>query len=111
MPNSQRLHSQPNFPVSELRYDPAAEACLLLLMLVQAFTGGCGIDVGTGTPSELLREAELTQTLLLLYCQSFNGIHSVFGQTMYLRRFVLALSLRRYCLALGLGYSVRRRRL
>ncbi|KAL3456425.1 hypothetical protein BJX64DRAFT_270732 [Aspergillus heterothallicus] len=35
-----------------------------------------GLDIGTGTPSELLREGELTQTLLLLYFQNFNDVQS-----------------------------------
>lgn len=48
-----------------------------------------GLDLGAGTPSELLREAEFTQTLLLLYFSNFDDIHVMFDQTSFMRQFVL----------------------
>lgn len=56
---------------------------------LQLSSSNSGLDIGTGTPSELLREAELTRTLLLLYFQNFNDIHFMFDQTIFLRRYVL----------------------
>lgn len=48
-----------------------------------------GLDIGVGTPSELLRETEFTQTLLLLYFSNFDDIHVMFDQTSYMQQFAL----------------------
>ncbi|KAL2814386.1 hypothetical protein BDW59DRAFT_154422 [Aspergillus cavernicola] len=77
-------------------------------MGLQLSSSNSGLDVGTGTPSELLREGELTQTLLLLYFQNFNDIHFMFDQTIFLRRFVLGdipKVLLFAMMALGIRYS------
>ncbi|KAL4874019.1 hypothetical protein BDV12DRAFT_191889 [Aspergillus spectabilis] len=74
----------------------------------QLSSNNSGFDIGTGTPSELLREGELTQTLLLLYFQNFNDIHFMFDQTIFLRRFVLGdvpKILLFAMMALGIRYS------
>ncbi|KAL2799428.1 hypothetical protein BJX66DRAFT_322276 [Aspergillus keveii] len=67
-----------------------------------------GLDVGTGTASEILREGELTQTLVLLYFQNFHDIHFMFDQTIFLRRFALGdipKVLLYAIMALGIRYS------
>ncbi|KAL4885198.1 hypothetical protein BJY04DRAFT_214536 [Aspergillus karnatakaensis] len=74
----------------------------------QLSSNNSGLDIGTGTPSELLREGQLTQTLLLLYFQNFNDIHFMFDQTIFLRRFVLGdvpKVLLFAMMALGIRYS------
>lgn len=48
-----------------------------------------GLDVGTGTPGELLRETELTQALLLLYFTNFDDIHVMLDQTSFMRQYTL----------------------
>ncbi|BCS30064.1 Zn(II)2Cys6 transcription factor [Aspergillus puulaauensis] len=75
---------------------------------LQLSSSNSGLDIGTGTPSELLREAELTRTLLLLYFQNFNDIHFMFDQTIFLRRYVLGdipKVLLFAIMALGIRYS------
>ncbi|RDW74543.1 fungal specific transcription factor domain-containing protein [Aspergillus mulundensis] len=75
---------------------------------LQLSSNTSGLDVGTGTPAELLREAELTQTLLSLYFQNFNDIHFMFDQTIFLRRYVLGdipKVLLFAIMALGIRYS------
>ncbi|PSN66885.1 hypothetical protein BS50DRAFT_377225 [Corynespora cassiicola Philippines] len=66
------------------------------------------LDVGYGTSAELLREGELTQTLLVLYFDNFSDIHFLFEQTMMLRHYALGLVPRVVLLsmmALGVRYS------
>jgi hypothetical protein len=52
-------------------------------------TTNTGLDLGTGTPSEVLRETEFTQTLLFLYFSNFDDIHIMFDQTSFLQQFAL----------------------
>lgn len=47
------------------------------------------LDVGFGSPAEILREGELTQSLLLLYFRNFDDIHVMLDQTYFMRQFVL----------------------
>ncbi|KAL3476992.1 hypothetical protein BJX99DRAFT_257894 [Aspergillus californicus] len=75
---------------------------------LQLSSSNSGLDVGTGTPGELLRESQLTQTLVLLYFHNFNDIHFMFDQTIFLRRFVLGdvpKMLLYAVMALGIRYS------
>ena len=47
------------------------------------------LDVGSGSAAELLREGELTQSLLLLYFDNFGDIHFMFDQISLLRQYAL----------------------
>lgn len=47
------------------------------------------LDVGYGTPSELIREGELTHSLILLYFDNFSDIHFMFDQVSLLRQYAL----------------------
>ncbi|CEL05689.1 hypothetical protein ASPCAL06806 [Aspergillus calidoustus] len=79
-----------------------------VLSALQLSSSNSGLDIGTGTASEILREGELTQTLLLLYFQNFHDIHSMFDQTIFLRRFALGdipKVLLFAIMALGIRYS------
>lgn len=64
----------------------SAEAPTLALPLLNA---NLGLDVGTGTPDELLRETELTQAFLLLYFTNFDDIHVMLDQTSFMRQYTL----------------------
>lgn len=48
-----------------------------------------GYDIGTGTPSEILREGELSKELLMLYFSNFSDIHFMFDEERFLREFDL----------------------
>lgn len=47
------------------------------------------LDVGSGSAAELLREGELTQTLIILYFDNFSDIHFMFDQISLLRQYAL----------------------
>ncbi|KAL2833973.1 hypothetical protein BJY01DRAFT_253301 [Aspergillus pseudoustus] len=96
-------------PTEPIRQDPASsELDADIHWGLQLSSSNSGLDIGTGTASELLREGELTQTLLLLYFQNFNDIHFMFDQTIFMRRFVLGdipKVLLFAIMALGIRYS------
>ena len=48
-----------------------------------------GHDIGAGTPSEILREGELTYELILLYFSNFDDIHFMFDKDIFLRQLAL----------------------
>jgi hypothetical protein len=48
-----------------------------------------GYDIGTGTPSEILREGELSKELLMLYFANFSDIHFMFDEERFVREFDL----------------------
>jgi hypothetical protein len=48
-----------------------------------------GLDIGAGTPSEILREGEFTQSLLLLYFSNFSDVHFMFDEELFLRQVVM----------------------
>jgi hypothetical protein len=48
-----------------------------------------GLDIGTGKPSEILREGEFTQSLLLLYFSNFSDVHFLFDEELFLRQFAV----------------------
>lgn len=48
-----------------------------------------GLDIGAGRPSEILREGEFTQSLLLLYFSNFADVHFLFDEELFLRQFAL----------------------
>jgi hypothetical protein len=48
-----------------------------------------GLDIGTGQPSEILREGEFTQSLLLLYFSNFSDVHFMFDEELFLRQFAV----------------------
>lgn len=52
-------------------------------------TTNTGLDLGMGTPSEVLRETEFVQTLLFLYFSNFDDIHIMFDQTSFMQQFAL----------------------
>lgn len=45
------------------------------------------LDIGRGRPEEILREQELTQSLLILYFTNFNDVHFLFDEELFLRRY------------------------
>ncbi|KAL3454355.1 hypothetical protein BJX65DRAFT_260378 [Aspergillus insuetus] len=91
------------------RQDPAPPGLDTgVLSALQLSSSNSGLDIGTGTASEILREGELTQTLLSLYFQNFHDIHFMFDQTIFLRRFALGdvpKVLLFAIMALGIRYS------
>jgi hypothetical protein len=48
-----------------------------------------GLDIGAGRPSEILREGEFTQSLLLLYFSNFSDVHFMFDEELFLRQTVM----------------------
>ncbi|KAL2871220.1 uncharacterized protein BJX67DRAFT_218888 [Aspergillus lucknowensis] len=67
-----------------------------------------GLDLGMGTPSEVLRETEFAQTLLFLYFSNFDDIHIMFEQTSFMQQFALGCVPKAQLfamMALGIRYS------
>lgn len=48
-----------------------------------------GLDIGAGRPSEILREGEFTQSLLLLYFSNFADVHFLFDEELFLRHYAV----------------------
>ncbi|KAL2854025.1 hypothetical protein BJX68DRAFT_232689 [Aspergillus pseudodeflectus] len=99
-------HGTPATPTHQDPAPPVPDTGVLSAL--QLSSSNSGLDIGTGTASEILREGELTQTLLLLYFQNFHDIHSMFDQTIFLRRFALGdipKVLLFAIMALGIRYS------
>ena len=51
--------------------------------------GSFSYDIGNGTPAEILREADLTRDLLLLYFSNFSDVHFMFDKSSFLRQVAL----------------------
>jgi hypothetical protein len=49
----------------------------------------CGYDIGTGTPSDILREGELSKEILKLYFANFSDVHFFFDEDRFLLEFDL----------------------
>ncbi|KAM5341876.1 hypothetical protein ACJ41O_014907 [Fusarium nematophilum] len=47
------------------------------------------LDIGTGHPSDILREAEFVHSLILLYFGNFSDVHFMFEEELFLRQFAV----------------------
>ncbi|KAH6695081.1 hypothetical protein F5X68DRAFT_243543 [Plectosphaerella plurivora] len=48
-----------------------------------------GLDLGRGRPEEILREAQFTHSLILLYFSNLGDVHFLFDEEVFLRRYAL----------------------